>query len=136
MCRAPWPLSWWAWPRRWSQLQHRPAIVRVVVACCTALAAILGVVAVILVLVDPGGALGALVAAGAGRTGSLTVHGRVGLWVVLAAMLVMGIGAVAALVGGWRWRGCGSWYEAVAPTARGGSTWDQLSRGEAPTAGQ
>jgi len=111
--------------------------VRLVAACSALLAAALGVSLVISVLVDPGGALGKLAAAGAGRGGTLAAHGRVGVWVwaALAAMLVMGIGALGALVGRRRWRGLPSRYDAAESAAGYGSAWDQLSRGEDPTAG-
>jgi len=149
--------------------------VRVVAACAALLAAVLGAAAVISVLVDPGGALGALAAAGTGRSGTLTAHGPVGgwAWVALAALLVMGSGGVGALVGGRRWRGLSSRYDApvarrssqadttaaqsgrpesaaqsgrpesaaqsgrpesAAQSGRPESAWDQLSRGDDPTA--
>jgi len=49
-------------------------------------------------------------------------------------MLVMGVGAVGALVGGRRWHGLSSRYDAGGPAAGHASAWDQLSRGEDPTA--
>ena len=112
------------------------AVVRVVAACCALMAAALGATLIISVLVDPGGALGKLAAAGTGRGGTLAAHGRVGswAWAALAAMLVMGVGAVGALVGGRRWHGLSSRYDAGGPAAGPASVWDQLSRGEDPTA--
>jgi hypothetical protein len=112
------------------------SVVRVVAACSMLLAAVLGAAVVISVLVDPGGALGRLAAAGTGRSGTLAAHGRVGswAWAALAAMLVMGFGGLAALVGGRRWRGLSSRYEAGVPDAGRASAWDRLSRGEDPTA--
>lgn len=123
-------------------------VVRVVAACAALLAAVLGASVVISVLADPGGALGKLAAAGTGRSGTVAAHGRVEgwAWVALAAMLVMGVGGLAVLVGGRAWRGLSSTYDA--PVAgqdsrpdspgerapRGESAWDQLSRGEDPTA--
>jgi hypothetical protein len=113
------------------------AVVRVIATCCALMAAVLGAAVVISVLVDPGGALGKLAAAGTGRSGTLAAHGRVGIWawVALAAMFVMGAGAVGALVGGRRWHGLSSTYDAGEPPATRGSAWDQLTRGEDPTAG-
>jgi len=110
--------------------------VRVVAACSALVAAVLGAVVVVSVLSDPGGALGAMAAAGTGRSGTLVADGRVGgwVWVAFAAMLVMGAGAVGALVGGRRWRGLSSRYDAPEPAPGPGSEWDQLSRGEDPTA--
>lgn len=122
-------------------------VVRVVAACAALLAAALGATAVISVLVDPGGALGNLAAAGTGRSGTLTAHGRIGgwAWVALAALLIMGFGGVGALVGGRRWRGLSSRYDAPvarqstqadtkgARPGRAESAWDQLSRGDDPT---
>jgi hypothetical protein len=110
-------------------------VVRLVAACSAVLAAILGIAVVTSVLADPGGALGALAAAGTGRSGTLVADGRAGgwAWVALAAMLVMGTGGVGALVGGRRWHGLSSRYEAGEPGPGHGSAWDQLSRGEDPT---
>jgi uncharacterized membrane protein (TIGR02234 family) len=124
-------------------------VVRVVAACAALLAAVLGATVVILVLADPGGALGTLAVAGTGRSGAVVAHGRAGgwAWVALAAMLVMGVGGLGALVGGRRWRGLSSTYDAPVagqgsqpdsagePAGRHESAWDQLSRGEDPTAG-
>jgi Tryptophan-associated transmembrane protein (Trp_oprn_chp) len=111
-------------------------VVRVVAACSAVMAAVLGATVVISVVVDPGGALGRMSAAGTGRSGTLAAHGHVGswAWVALAAMLVMGIGGLGALAGGRRWQGLSSRYEAGEPAAGHPSAWDQLSRGEDPTA--
>jgi hypothetical protein len=112
------------------------AVVRVVAACSALLAAVLGATVVISVLVDPGSALGKLAAAGTGRAGTLAAHGRVGLWVwaALAAMLVMGVAGLGALAGRSHWSGLSSRYDAAEPAAGAGSAWEQLSRGEDPTA--
>jgi uncharacterized membrane protein (TIGR02234 family) len=123
-------------------------VVRVVAACAALLAAVLGATVVIFVLSDPGGALGRLAAAGTGRSGTVVANGRAGgwAWVALAAMLVMGVGGLGALVGGRRWRGLSTTYDAPVPgqgsqpdssggpAGRRESAWDQLSRGEDPTA--
>lgn len=123
-------------------------VVRTVAASAALLAAVLGTAVVISILADPSGALGTLAAAGTGRSGTLAAHGRVEswAWVALAAMLVMGVGGLGALVGGRRWRGLSSTYDAPVagqaphPDSAGGpalrreSDWDQLSRGEDPTA--
>jgi len=126
-------------------------VVRVIAASAALLAAALGAVVVTSILVDPGGALGALAAAGTGRSGTVAVDGRVGIWawVALAATLVMGLGGLGALVGGQRWHGLSTRYDAPVaghagrsgpPTserekARGPeSEWDRLSRGDDPTA--
>lgn len=132
-------------------------VVRVIAAGAALLAAVLGAVVVISVIADPGGALGELAASGTGRTGTVAAHGRVGpwAWVALAAALVMGFGGLGALVGGRRWRGLSSRYDAPVAgkatksgpagsgTATSGpageqatareSAWDQLSRGQDPT---
>ncbi len=112
------------------------SVMRVVAACSALLAALLGATVVVSVLVDPRGALGNLAAAGTGRSGTLAAHGQAGswAWAALAAMLVMGIGGLAALVGRRRWCGLSSRYDAGEPAAGHGSAWDQLSRGEDPTA--
>jgi uncharacterized membrane protein (TIGR02234 family) len=123
-------------------------VVRVVAACAALLAALLGATVVISVLADPGGAMGSLAAAATGRSGAVAAHGRAGgwAWVALAAMLAMGVGGLGALVGGRRWRGLSSGYDAPVtgqgsqpdmagdPARRHESAWDQLSRGEDPTA--
>ena len=116
------------------------SVVRVIAACSALMAAVLGAVVVISVLIDPGGALGRLAVAGTGRTGTVAAQGRVGgwAWVALAAMLVMGIGGLGALIGRRRWHGLSSRYDAAGPAAglaSSASAWDKLSRGEDPTAG-
>lgn len=124
------------------------AVVRVIAACATLLAAVLGAAVVISILVDPSGALGKLAAAGTGRSGTVAAHGRAEswAWVALAATLIMGVGGLGALVGGRRWRGLSSRYDAPVtgeetdtgpsgePSRTQESAWDQLSRGEDPTA--
>jgi hypothetical protein len=116
-------------------------VVRLVAACSALTASVLGATVIISVLVDPGGALGALAAAGTGRSGTVVAHGHVGgwAWAALAAMLVMGLGAVGALVGGRRWHGLSSRFDAGEPDTGDASTasaWDRLSRGDDPTAGR
>ena len=119
-------------------------VVRAVAACSALLAGVLGAAVVISVLADPGGALGTLAAAGTGRSGTFRAHGAAGgwAWVALAAMLVMAVGGVGALVGRRRWSGLSSRYDAVEPgsgqaeAGSAASAWDQLSRGEDPTAGR
>jgi hypothetical protein len=114
-------------------------VVRVIAAFSALLAAVLGMAVVISVLADPGGALGRLAVAGTARTGTVAAEGRVGgwAWVALASMLVMGIGGLGALIGGPHWHGLPSRYGAAessgGPVATA-SAWDQLSRGEDPTA--
>lgn len=121
--------------------------VRVIAACSALLAAVLGAAVVISALANPDGALGALAAAGTGRSGTVAANGRVGAWawVALSATLVMGLGGLGALVGSRRWNGLSSRYDApVAGRApqldstgelgrRRELEWDQLSRGEDPT---
>ena len=125
-------------------------VVRFIAACTALLAAVLSAAVVIGILVDPGGALGDLAAAGTGRSGTVAAHGRAGawVWVALAAGMVMGVGGLGAMVGARRWQGLSSRYDApvagegsqpftAGKTAPGGdSAWDQLTRGEDPTAGQ
>jgi hypothetical protein len=111
------------------------ALVRIVAACSALLASILAVAVVASVLLDPGGALGRLAAAGTARSGTLVAHGRAGIWawVALAAMLVMGLASLGALVAGRSWHGLPSRYDAGKPEAGKASAWEQLSRGEDPT---
>jgi hypothetical protein len=101
------------------------------------MAAVLGATVIILVLADPGSALGKMAAAGTGRSDGFATHAAAGgwVWVALAAMLAMGLAAVGALVGGSRWRGLSSRYDSGEPAAEHLSDWDRLSRGEDPTAG-
>lgn len=112
-------------------------VVRAIAACSALMAAVLGAMVVISVLVDPGGALGKLAAAGTGRSRAPAADGRVGswAWVALAAMLAMGVGGLGVMAGGRHWHGLSNRYDAVEPAAGQGSAWDQLSRGEDPTAG-
>ena len=124
------------------------SVVRVLAGCSAVLAAALGAAVVIGVLSDPSGALGTLAAAGTGRGGTVAAHGRAGSWVwsALAAALAMGVGGLGVLVGGRRWRGLSNRYDApvageAAPPGPAGepaagheSAWDQLSRGNDPTA--
>jgi len=110
------------------------------------------------VVADPDSALGRLAATGTGRTGDVPAHGSVTLWVWVAALaaVVMTLAGLAALVGAGRWSGLSSRYDApsadgAAPGADGvvpdagptseqavrrsrESAWEQLSRGEDPTA--
>jgi uncharacterized membrane protein (TIGR02234 family) len=122
--------------------------VRVVAACAALLAAILGAVVVISILADPAAALSGQVSAQTGHSGSVAVHARGGSWAwsALAATLVMGLGGLGALIGGRRWDGLSGRYSAPVasrayrqdPAGQGAngseSAWDELSRGEDPTA--
>jgi len=94
-------------------------VVRVIASGSALLAAALGAAVIISVLLDPSGALSRLAASGTGRTGALAAHGRVGtwVWVALVATLVMGVAGLAALVGGRRWHGLSSRYDAPVTAA-------------------
>jgi hypothetical protein len=111
-------------------------IVRAAAAFCALMAAILGATVILSVLLDSGGALGKLAVASTGRSGTLAAHAHAGSWAwcALAAMIVMGAGALGALFGRRHWRGLSSRYDAGEPAAGHHSDWDQLSRGEDPTA--
>jgi len=123
-------------------------VVRFIAACTALLAAVLSAALIIGILLDPSAALGNLAATGTGRTGTVAANGRVGFWAwaALAAALVMAVGGVGAMVGARRWHGLSSRYdapvagEASQQIAAGemapghDSAWDQLSRGEDPTA--
>ncbi len=124
-------------------------VVRTVAACSALLAGLLGAAVVLSVLLDPSGALGRLAAAGTGRSGILQARGQAAAWawVALAATVGMCLGGLGALVGRRRWRGLSSRYDAAgssttaqpaepsAPAASSAAIWDQISRGEDPTAG-
>ena len=111
-------------------------VVRIVAACSALLAGVLGAIVIVRVLADPVSALGGLAAAGTGRSGTRAAHGQAGAWAwaALAAMLVMGVAGLGALVGGRRWHGLSSRYEAGSPDVGHVSEWDRISRGEDPTA--
>jgi uncharacterized membrane protein (TIGR02234 family) len=124
-------------------------VARVIAAWATLLAAVLGGAVVIGVLTDPGGALGRLAVAGTARTGTVAAHGHSGLWawVALVATLGVALGGLGALLGGRHWQGLSDRYDAPV-TDQGSqkdaeprrrpppdSAWEQLSRGEDPTAG-
>jgi len=123
-------------------------VVRVIAAGAALLAAVLGAGVVLAVVANPADALGRLAAASTGRTGTVAAHGRVGswAWVALAATILMGVGGLGALIGGPRWRGLSATYDAPVaaevsppdssrqPASGHDSAWDQLSRGEDPTA--
>lgn len=125
-------------------------VVRYIAACTALLAAVLCITVAIGILLDPGAALGKVAAAGTGRSGSVAAIGRAGIWVwvALVAALVMGVGGLGAIVGARRWQGLSSRYDAPvsgegpvsSPSGEGAlgrdSAWDQLDRGEDPTAGQ
>lgn len=107
-------------------------VLRIVAGWATLLAAALGVAVVVSVLADPDAVLGRLASVGTGRSGALAVHSQVSawVWVALAALLVMGLGGIAALTGGSRWSGLSSRYDAGQESL---PTWDRLSRGDDPT---
>ena len=125
-------------------------VVRYIAACTALLAAVLCIAVAIGILLDPGAALGKVAAAGTGRSGSVAAIGRAGIWawVALAAALVMGVAGLGAMLGAGRWQGLSSRYDAPvsdegpeSPAGRGeapgrDSAWDQLTRGEDPTARQ
>lgn len=120
---------------------------RIFAVWATLLAAVLGVALVVAVLADPDAALSTLATSGTGRIGARVSQGTAGAWAwaALCAMLVMGVAGVAGLVGGSRWSGLSSRYDAgegstqdlrSGPGARGThNEWDQLSRGDDPTIG-
>ena len=123
-------------------------VVRVIAAWAALLAAALGAVVVLGVVANPADALATLAAVSTGRTGTVAAHGRVGswAWVALAATILMGVGGLGALIGGPRWHGLSPSYDAPVadeasqpdssrrPASGHDSAWDQLSRGEDPTA--
>ena len=128
-------------------------VVRRLAAAVVVLAGALGTAVVASVIADPDGALGRVAATGTGRTGDVPAHGSVTLWVWVAALAGVGmtVAGVAALAGAGRWSGLSSRYDAsgAAGDAASGdaaapeqaarrsreSAWEQLSRGEDPTAG-
>ena len=126
-------------------------VVRRLAAAVVVLAGVLGTAVVASVIADPDGALGRVAATGTGRTGDVPAHGSVTLWVWVAALAGVGmtVAGVAALAGAGRWSGLSSRYDAPSGDAASGdaavpeqaarrsreSAWEQLSRGEDPTAG-
>jgi hypothetical protein len=89
---------------------------------------------------DPDGALCAVPARPAARTGRLVTHSGASAcpWLALAACVLLLVAAVGGWLGAGRWHGLGARYESPSTTtgARGqrvGSDWDRLDAGEDPT---
>lgn len=139
-------------------------LVRIIAATATLLAGVLALVLVMRLVLGPDAALGELAATSSALRGTVPVKATVTVWPWIAAVAgaAMGLGGVAALVGGRRWSGLSDRYDSPvsgvseppgvqgrgqgvvssvpsgpaggAVRSRGASTWDQLSRGEDPTA--
>lgn len=95
-------------------------------------------------LVEGDTLLGGLAATASGRTGTIPVAARAGLWpaVLAAASCVAVLALVTGLAGASSWRGLSQRYDAPAdPDVAGGrgervpGTWDRLDRGDDPTEG-
>lgn len=110
-------------------------VARLIATAATALAAVLALVGTVLVVQDPARTVEDHVAASTGHTGDAVAQGALTFWpwvAVLGAVLLVGSGILAG-IGGRRWSGLSSKYDAPAPRVRRTSAWDRLSAGEDPT---
>lgn len=112
-------------------------IVRRAAATALVVSALAVTVTLVVVLADPGAALGRQAAASVGRTGSLpaTAHALPWVWVALVAGLCLLGGSVLAWRGAGQWGGLTSRYD-LAGDERGvrRTDWDEVSEGRDPTA--
>jgi hypothetical protein len=118
------------------------SVVRRLTLAILGVAAIGELVLVGRVLLDPAGALGAVAARAAGRTGTIETHASVTAWpwLCLVAVALLLVADVGGWLGARRWRGLGARYEAPGSTAgargqRVASAWDVLDAGDDPTVG-
>lgn len=110
-------------------------VARLIATAATGLAGVLALVGTLAVVRDPSGTVRDHAAASTGRTGDVVAQGVLTFWpwiAVLGAVLLVGAGVQAA-IGGRRWSGLSSRYDAPAPRVRQTSAWDRLSAGEDPT---
>ncbi|UIJ34112.1 Trp biosynthesis-associated membrane protein [Allobranchiibius sp. GilTou73] len=109
---------------------------RSVAAVLAALAGVLALYGALHVITDPDATIRDHAAGSTGRTGDAVAHGALTFWPwvgVLGAVLLILTG-VLGFVGGRRWSGLSSRYDAPAARKRTVSAWDRLSQGEDPTA--
>lgn len=108
---------------------------RLIATVATSLAGVLALVGTLAVVRDPAGTVKAHAAASTGHTGDAVTQGALSIWpwvAVLGAILLVATGVQAA-IGGRRWSGLSSKYDAPAARVRQTSAWDRLSAGEDPT---
>lgn len=110
-------------------------IARLIATAATALAGVLALVGTLAVVRDPAGTVRDHAASSTGRTGDAVAYGGLTFWpwvAVFGAVLLVGAG-LQAVIGGRRWSGLSSRYDAPAPRVRQTSAWDRLNAGEDPT---
>lgn len=110
-------------------------VARLIATAATGLAGVLALVGTLIVVRDPAQTIKSHAAASTGHTGNAAVQGALTFWpwiAVLGAVLLVGAGIQAA-IGGRRWSGLSSRYDAPTARVRQNSAWDRLSAGEDPT---
>lgn len=108
---------------------------RSIASVLAALAGVLAIYGTLRVITDPEGAIRDHAAGSTGHTGDAVAHGALTFWPwvgVLGAVLLILTG-VLGFLGGRRWSGLSSRYDAPASRTRTVSAWDRLSEGEDPT---
>ncbi len=111
-------------------------IARLIAASLAGLAGVIALIAAFGVVRDPRAAVAARGAGSTGRTGDVAAQGVLTFWPwvgILGALLLTATG-VLAFLGGRRWSGLSSKYDAPNAPDRRTSAWDQLSSGADPTA--
>ncbi len=112
---------------------------RMIAIALVGLAGVLALAGTVSVVRDPDGTVLDRSASSTGHTGDTTntvAHGALTFWpwvAVLGAVLLVLTAGLAA-VGGRRWGGLSSRYDAPTAPERKASAWDRLSEGEDPTA--
>ncbi|XAS75451.1 Trp biosynthesis-associated membrane protein [Dermatophilaceae bacterium Sec6.4] len=110
-------------------------IARLIATFATALAGVLAMIGALLVVNDPAAVVRARAATSTGRTGEAVVNGSLTFWpwvAVLGAAVLVAV-AIQAGIGGRRWNGLSSRYDAPTAKVAQTSAWDRLSAGEDPT---
>lgn len=109
---------------------------RLFASAFAALAGVLALLGTLGVVRDPDGTVRDHAAGSTGHIGDAVAHGALTFWPwvgVLGAVLLIATG-ILALIGGCRWSGLSSRYDAPTSPTRKVSAWDRLSQGDDPTA--
>ena len=109
---------------------------RSIASVLASLAGALALYGALQVITDPDGAIRDHAAGSTGHTGDAVAHGALTFWpwVGLLGAVLLILAGVLGLVGGRRWSGLSSRYDAPRPRTRTVSAWDRMSEGEDPTA--
>lgn len=110
-------------------------LARSIAALLAGLAGAIALIAAVGVIRDPTGSAKAAAAGSTGRTGDIAAQGALTFWPWVGAggaLLLIATGILAYL-GGRRWSGLSSKYDAPGAQARKVSPWDQLTQGADPT---